>query len=1455
MPPEAPQDFAVHLYLSEKHGVVFMITKAGFLFVFDVATGTMLVRSRVSQETVFISVGSQLSGGVIFVNKRGQVMTAKVNEPAMVGYINNQLVQIANRQDIAFTLARRFGLPGADELFQRQFNHLFASGDYKGAALIAAQCKSGLLRTPQTIQQFKSVQAPAGGQSPILHYFSTLLEHNKLNAMESLELVQPVVQQGRKDLIEKWLKEDKLECTEELGDIVRPLESKFALSIYLRAHAHQKVIACFVEQGQPDQIVAYVKRVGYQADYSQLLQNMVATNPEGATNFAKSLLEGQNGTPLIDINQVVKVFMDQNRLQETTSILLDALKANRPDQGQLQTQLLAMNLQQAPKVAEAILQMNMFTHYDRAYIGQLCEKAGLMQWAMEHYSDTSDLKRVMLHAHQMTPEFLIQYFSKLPPDTALECLTDLMRHNRQNLQVAVKVAIQYHEQIGATKIVDMFESFGSNEGIFYFLGAILNTSTDPEVHFKYIQAASRCGNMQEVERVCRESTTYDPVTVKNFLKEAKLPDPRPLIYVCDLHDFVEELTDYLYKNSLMKYIEVYVVKVNPLKCPQVIGSLIDLDCSEDFIKNLLQNVRAACPAESLVAEVEKRNRLRLLLPWLEARVAEGNQDPHLHNAMAKILIDTNRDPENFLKTNAFYDSTVVGKYCEDRDPHLAYTAYKRAWGSCDEQLVDVTNRNGLFRLQARYLVERQSADLWTLVLNPENQYRRNVIDQVVSTALPESTNADEVSATVKAFIGADLPNELIELLEKIVLHNSDFSKNKNLQNLLILTAIKADKSRVMDYINRLDNYDGPEIAKIAIGEPYGLYEEAFLIYKKGGQNAEAMDTLLTNIDSLDRAQEFAARIGDKTVWYKLGKAHLEKCQVSEAVESYLKAEDATDYQGVIQAANREENYEELVRYLLMARNKVKDAMIDGELVYSYAKTERLAEMEEFISNTNTANTQAVGDRLYDEKFFKAAKILYASIPNNGRLASCHVQLGEYTQAVEAAKKANNPKTWQEVNLACVKAEQFRCAEIAGQHIIVHPDHLEEVITQYEKQGHFEELIQLLDSGLSNERSHVGMYTELATLYAKYKPEKLMDFIKMNVQKLNIPKLVHACERHYLWQEVVFLQTHYDEFDQAANTMIAHSPVAFAHDQFLMIMQKVSNMELYYRAITFYLEEQPMQLCSLLSTITPKVDHARVVQQVRKERQLALIMPYMKTVQQHNIAPVNEAINDMYVDGEQYEELRQSIEEFDNFDQIALAQRLEKHELVEMRRIATLVYKKNKRYKQSIELAKVDKMYKDCMDSAMASGNQELTESLLKYFVDNDMKDCFAACLYTCYDLIRPDVALELAWRKGMTDYCMPYLIQVMREYTDRVNALDKKTQKKEEEEEKQKSAPNDYVPDYMVPSMMGGGMPGFGNLALTAGPATMQQPMMGGGMQPQMGGPGMMGGPSMMMTPNMGGGF
>merc|ERR1712059_248384 len=62
--------------------------------------------------------------------------------------------------------------------------------------------------------------------------------------------------------------------------------------------------------------------------------------------------------------------------------------------------------------------------------------------------------------------------------------------------------------------------------------------------------------------------------------------------------------------------------------------------------------------------------------------------------------------------------------------------------------------------------------------------------------------------------------------------------------------------------------------------------------------------------------------------------------------------------------------------------------------------------------------------------------------------------------------------------------------------------------------------------------------------------------------------------------------------------------------------------------------------------------------------------------------------------------------------------------------------------------------------------------LLAYFLDHKAYDCFAACLFQCYDLLHPDVILELAWKHNIMDFAMPYLVQVMREYTSKVDKLE-----------------------------------------------------------------------------------
>ena len=179
--------------------------------------------------------------------------------------------------------------------------------------------------------------------------------------------------------------------------------------------------------------------------------------------------------------------------------------------------------------------------------------------------------------------------------------------------------------------------------------------------------------------------------------------------------------------------------------------------------------------------------------------------------------------------------------------------------------------------------------------------------------------------------------------------------------------------------------------------------------------------------------------------------------------------------------------------------------------------------------------------------------------------------------------------------------------------------------------------------------------------------------------------------------------------------------------------------------------------------------------------MPLVKAYLRSVQSLNNKAINEALNDLLIEEEDYQGLRTSIDAFDNFDTIALAQRLEKHELIEFRRIAAYLYKGNNRWKQSVELCKKDGLYKDCMEYAAESKQADVAEDLLLWFLEKKNYTCFSAVLFQCYDLIHADVVMELAWRHDIMQYAMPYFIQVTREYITKVDELKELVETKLEE--------------------------------------------------------------------------
>ncbi|KAN0075665.1 hypothetical protein V8E54_006935 [Elaphomyces granulatus] len=1378
-PAEAVNDFPVAMQISKRYDIVYLVTKYGFIHLYDLVTGTCIFMNRISSETIFTTAPDSDSAGLVGVNRKGQVLSVSVDENTIIPY----LMQNSAMSGIAVRLASKAGLPGADNLYQQRFDTFLMQSNYSEAAKIAADSPRGFLRTAETINRFKNAPQAAQQMPVFFQYFGLLLDKGSLNKYESVELVRPVLQQGRKHLLEKWMKEEKLDGSEELGDIIRPHDINLALQIYLQANVPHKVVAGFAETGQFDKILTYSKQVGYQPDYTQLLQHIVRVNPEKGAEFAAQLANEETGA-LVDLDRVVDVFVSQNMIQQATSFLLDALKDNKPEHGHLQTRLLEMNLVNAPQVADAILGNEIFTYYDKDRISRLCENAGLIQRALENTDDSASIKRNIVRTDKLTPEWLMNYFGRLSVEQSVECMDEMLRINiRQNLQAVVQIATKFSDLLGPNRLIDLFEKYQTAEGLYYYLGSIVNLSEDSEVHFKYIEAATLMGQITEVERICRESNYYNPEKVKNFLKEAKLTEQLPLIIVCDRFNFIHDLVLYLYRNQHYKSIEVYVQRVNPSRTPAVVGGLLDVDCEEGIIKNLLSTVDpAVIPIDELVSVVETRNRLKLLLPFLESTLASGNQQQAVYNALAKIYIDSNNNPEKFLKENDLYDTLTVGKYCEKRDPNLAFISYRK--GQNDLELINITNENAMYRAQARYLLERADPDIWAFILNDNNIHRRSVVDQVVATAVPESTEPDKVSVAVKAFLDADLPAELIELLEKIILEPSPFSDNSSLQNLLMLTAAKADKGRLMHYIQQLSEFNADEIAQMCIS--VGLYEEAFEIYKKVDNHFAATNVLVENIVSIDRAQEYAERVELPEVWSKVAKAQLDGLRVSDSIDSYIRASDPSNYSEVIETATHAGKDEDLVKFLKMARKTMREPPIDTALAFCYARLSQLAELEDFLRATNVADIEASGDKAYAEGLHDAAKIFYTSVSNWAKLATTLVHLGEYQAAVECARKANSVKVWKQVNEACIDRKEFRLAQICGLNLIVHAEELQDLVRRYERNGYFDELITLLEAGLGLERAHMGMFTELGIALSKYHPDRVMEHLKLFWSRINIPKMIRGCEEANLWPELVFLYCHYDEWDNAALAMMERAAEAWEHHSFKDIVIKVANLEIYYRALNFYLQEQPLLLTDLLQALTPRIDVSRVVRIFQASDNIPLIKPFLLSVQGQNKRAVNDAINDLLIEEEDHKTLRDSVENYDNYDPVELAQRLEKHDLVFFRQIAANIYRKNKRWEKSIALSKQDKLFKDAIETAAISGKTEVVEELLRYFVDIGSRECYVGMLYACYDLIRPDVILEISWRYGLNDFTMPYMINMLAQQTAAMELLTKDNEERKAREASQR---------------------------------------------------------------------
>ncbi|KNH08069.1 clathrin heavy chain protein [Perkinsela sp. CCAP 1560/4] len=1355
------EDFPVAMCLSPKYTLLCMISRNGYFYLADVATGKLLLTNKVSEHIVYSAVPNA-EGGLTCVDASGSLFSIGINDNTIVKFIQSN----PENSSVEIAVAPQASPSGGDISMKDKLKSLLNAARVDEAVRCVLESPRQELRTQETVQLFTDCghANPTIQPPPISTYYKQLLAIGKLNAVESFAFGKAVVARGGIQMLRKLVDDNKLELSADLGHAIAPHDEDLALRVLHRTNEHEEVVKLLLSRGSLDKVTAYCDRAKFQPEWNVLLRDCMRKKLDVSVQVAIMLhrLPDKGGFEPLEL---VNLFLSFQCIKQLTMYLIEILRGDREEDSELHTRLLEINLKHSPpKVAEQIFLQKVVSHYDALTIAPLCEKASLYRWALHCYAKAhrgnqqqlKEMKRCMRSLSDHGSDWLVEFFGKLSREDGLELFEELVASDPEgNCHVSVEIAAKYHGIFGILPIVNIFLKHSAFKAIYYFLSSVKDVSKDPEVHFRYIEAAIHEDEITELDRFTRETEIYDPVRTKALLLESSLEDPRPLMNVCDKYNYVEEMIKHFIQSKHFKFVELYVQKYRPNRMPEVVGILLDFNCDEELVKNLIESVGSMCASEELIAEVEKRNRVHMLQGWLENKLKEKSKEAAVHNALAKIYVNQGKALE-FLSQNEYYDPLVIGNYCAHREPNIAFQAYSK--GKCDEELIKLSFDNGFFKQLAVYLVQRQKFDLWEKVFEREN--RNPIIDAVIHHALPGSKNPEEVSVTVKAFMKAGLQEELTVLLEKIVMHGpKEFRQNKYLQNLLILTTIKTKNEKAIEYIEQLNSFDTKEIARAALANEQ--FEVAFAAWCKGDMEEEAMRVLTDKIGSLERSQAFAEKINTPSLWSILGEAYLSRNAIGAGVDALIRAENTDFLSQVAESAEEFNDYQHLVKYIGMIRSTGSSLTpkLETEILYSLAKIGNLVELRKFIDSSKIADFEAVASRCRGEKLYEAACVLFQHCNDMNALSLTYAEMGNIVRAVESAEKANNVQLWKNLFDVCLDTKDLELANRCASRIISYADEVYSIIERYEENGLHTSIITVLQEVLGSANAHVGVFTELAILYVKYSPEKAFDFVKMHHQRINKHKLNVLCADVCMWELSCLLYQLEEDWDGAAQLMLQEPAFTWEHEMLMNILNKVSADEIIDQAIDFYFTYQPSLVNELLSSIRTHVDMERIQRNLQRNPDAFIVKPFLDAMAVKDHAKVSHLHIDLCINEKDIEKLTAIVESDGNFNVEEVGTRLKESPHRALRLLGGALMARRGQFERSVEIYMAEKLYIDVLAIAARCRNDAVIANCMDWFVQEDRRDCFAALVFASVSSFPPEIVFEKAFLYDESQLLMPHFVQ------------------------------------------------------------------------------------------------
>ncbi|XP_041038051.1 clathrin heavy chain linker domain-containing protein 1-like isoform X4 [Carcharodon carcharias] len=217
--------------------------------------------------------------------------------------------------------------------YVERFNELFDNKQYKAAAIHVANCPRGILNNLEVMERFKAVTEYEGNISPLLLFFEAVMSsfstvRHSPNAKMSLEGVECALKQNRLDLIIHWVIQERLICSETLGEVIynygdtelRSMDTCMALAqiVYNKCGVHKKAALCMCRCGQISGAMAYI----HESKKFSLDDYLFLLNKCPNTELILCLTHEWNGNPAVLSIRIAVLWLISNDHKEVGFHLL-----------------------------------------------------------------------------------------------------------------------------------------------------------------------------------------------------------------------------------------------------------------------------------------------------------------------------------------------------------------------------------------------------------------------------------------------------------------------------------------------------------------------------------------------------------------------------------------------------------------------------------------------------------------------------------------------------------------------------------------------------------------------------------------------------------------------------------------------------------------------------------------------------------------------------------------------------------------------------------------------------------------------------------------------------------------------------------------------------------------------------------------------------------------------------